>query len=308
MIKKARIFLSCGQSSDEEIKIANEIKTQLTLLGFEVYIAINEQSLIGLKEDIFYRLSSSEYFLFIDFKREKIWRKQKLCRGSLFSHQELAVASFLNLPVLAFQEVGIKKLDGLLQYLHVNCLSFSDRSLLPKLVIKNVKKEIKKGIWLVNWRNQLSHFKGSPYFNDVEMVGAQLRPSRFFHISVQNLNKFKPAINCYVYLNSVINIETSERYELETSELKWKGYQFPNAIIAPGSIRQFDAFWIIHDQPEVIRFNNLTDYTGYMIAIQSSKNFELSYSIVSENFPIETIKIKVQMSSDYREISYDVIS
>lgn len=71
MSEKARIFISCGQRKDtDEVAIANQIADKLEKeLGFESpYIAVQEQRLEGVKENIFRRLSNSEYFLFIDFK------------------------------------------------------------------------------------------------------------------------------------------------------------------------------------------------------------------------------------------------
>src|SRR5579859_2083065 len=106
---RARVFLSCGQNKDsEEPSIASEIKDKLTALGSDTYVAVGEQSLRGLKENLFEQLSRSEYFVFVDFKRERLDSKD-IHRGSLFSHQELAVASFLEIEVLALQEQGVRQ-------------------------------------------------------------------------------------------------------------------------------------------------------------------------------------------------------
>jgi hypothetical protein len=72
---RARVFISCGQNkvTDEE-RIAREIGLRLSELGYDPYIAIQEQTLRGLKENIFGRLEESEYFIFIDFKREELER------------------------------------------------------------------------------------------------------------------------------------------------------------------------------------------------------------------------------------------
>ena len=94
---RARVFISCGQSKDtDEPKIAEKISKRLTALGFDPYVAVAQQSLRGLKENIFEQLSRSEYFLFVDFKRERLEGTSDH-RGSLFSNQELALASFLEI-------------------------------------------------------------------------------------------------------------------------------------------------------------------------------------------------------------------
>jgi hypothetical protein len=121
-------------------------------LGYEPYIGVQEQTLKGLKENIFDQLGKSEYFIFIDFKREQLTNeKPRVYRGSLFSHQELALASYLEIDVLAFQESGVKKGDGILQFLQANATPFTDRSLLSNLVVKRVEKSK----WDPHWRNEL---------------------------------------------------------------------------------------------------------------------------------------------------------
>ena len=123
----------------DEIQVANGIAARLEKLGFDPYIAVAEQTLRGLRENIFEQLRKSEYFLFVDFKRELlVSMESQVCRGSLFSHQELAIASFLNIDVLAFQEKGVKQTDGLLQFLQTNCISFTDKHTLPSVVADNV--------------------------------------------------------------------------------------------------------------------------------------------------------------------------
>src|SRR6266571_4187938 len=95
---RARVFISCGQSKhSDEVETARKIARRLQELGFDPYIAVEEQTLRGLKENIFSQIENSEYFVFVDFKREQLVSNDPpMHRGSLFSHQELALASFLD--------------------------------------------------------------------------------------------------------------------------------------------------------------------------------------------------------------------
>jgi hypothetical protein len=68
----ARVFISCGQRQDDEIDIAEKIALELQNMGFEPYIAVKEQTLKGFTENILPRLDESEYYIFIDFKREQL--------------------------------------------------------------------------------------------------------------------------------------------------------------------------------------------------------------------------------------------
>jgi hypothetical protein len=90
--RRARVFISCGQTKDsDELETAHKIRERLKELGFDPYIAVEEQTLRGLKENIFPQLQDSEYFVFVDFKREKLVPRHEgktgpKHRGSLFSH------------------------------------------------------------------------------------------------------------------------------------------------------------------------------------------------------------------------------
>ena len=165
MALKARVFISCGQRKNAnyltritkenmnlmtpELEVAKQISIELKKLGFEPYIALEQQTLQGVKEAIFEKLRKSEYFLFIDFRREALLKEGEInfgtgeYRGSLFSHQELSIATFEGLEVLAFQEEGVKNDDGILKFIQANCKTFSDRKELSSLVASEVRKKWK---------------------------------------------------------------------------------------------------------------------------------------------------------------------
>ncbi len=70
---KAKVFISCGQRrKSEEVQIANEISERLARLDYDPYLAVQQQSLRGVRQNIFQELETSEYFLSIDFKREPV--------------------------------------------------------------------------------------------------------------------------------------------------------------------------------------------------------------------------------------------
>src|SRR5215813_6361409 len=209
--QKARVFISCGQSkTTEEPKIAAAIQEKLKQLGFEPYVAVAEQSLLGLRENLFAQLSKSEYFVFVDFKRERL-DYQDVHRGSLFSHQELAIASYLEIEVLAFQEQGVKNHDGILGIVQGNATPFDNRATLPDLVAAEVKSRIETGKWKASWRNELQLSLGNvtnPH------QGTDTGPqARYFHVDVLNRHQSKVARNCTVYLERIIEVGTGTRTE-----------------------------------------------------------------------------------------------
>ena len=125
-VMRARIFISCGQREGYESELANTIAHRLIQRGFDPYITVEEQVLRGFTQNILPRLEESEYYLFIDFRREIVLDDYGNCmgnRGSLFSHQELAIAAFLNKPVIAFRERAVMGRDGVSGFLQINSIS-----------------------------------------------------------------------------------------------------------------------------------------------------------------------------------------
>ena len=298
MEPKAKVFISCGQrKKDDELQTAREIGKRLSELGFEYYIALEEQTLRGVKDNIFRQLESSEYFIFIDFKREKIGsssgsKGKTEYRGSLFSHQELALASFLDMPLLAFQEKGVKQEDGIMRYLQANSIQFTDKHLLADVV----SAEITKRGWKPSWKNVLLLERNSDQQMDMNRIETIVDagvtkmapiPARFFHINVKNLHPTKTAFNCYVYLERAKNLLNDIELPLETVEFKWAGIVMPNANIFASSQRAFDAVWFAHNAPDKPRFNTYSDSGRYIpeFRIAGKGRYELTYLVVSENFP-----------------------
>jgi hypothetical protein len=203
---KARVFISCGQRTGEETELANMIANMLVQRGFDPYIAVEEQVLKGFTQNILPRLEESEYYLFIDMSREVVTDNQGNQlghRGSLFSHQELAIATFLDKPVIAFRERGVMGHDGVAGFLQINLIPFDDRKQLPNLVDATI---MKRG-WDPTSRNELILNRIEDEFEDV-IYGTSTIPKRFYHIQVLNLNQHNTARNCAVYLRSVRNLQS----------------------------------------------------------------------------------------------------
>jgi len=286
---RTRVFISCGQAkgTDEET-IAKAIAAKLEALGFDPYIAVAEQTLRGLKENIFKQLENSEYFIFVDFKREQLNDSTPPThRGSLFSHQELALASFLDKDVLALQETGVKPDDGIIRFLQTNAIAFSDKNQVPDQILK----EVKARQWDPRWRNELVLERDSRQFTDANRIESgpgntsRVFEARFFHIDVRNRHRTKTATNCYVYLARAVNLDNSEEIPLKTIEFKWAGYTLPNAQIPARQARAFDAFWVAKQDPTKLQFNIFSDATDYFPRIQGEGLYRFDYSVGSDNFP-----------------------
>jgi hypothetical protein len=220
--------------------------------------------------------------LFVDFKREQLGTTPDH-RGSLFSHQELAIAAFINIEVAAFQEAGVKVGDGLIHFLQANAIQFSNRTGLPALIIENIQR---RG-WNSSWRRELVIKRVPQQYTESKerLLSGMMVDSRFFHIDVHNLHKEKLATNCYVYLEKAKRLPDTE-IPIKTTEFKWAGVGFPGVAIMPRSTRAFDAFHIRVAEPTQIIFNALTDSSDFYPKLpKGPAKYELTYIIVAENFP-----------------------
>jgi hypothetical protein len=296
---RAKVFISCGQQKDtEEVKVAHDIAKNLGELGFDHYIAVQEQTLRGLKENIFSQLKTSEYFLFIDFLREQFANSSEH-RGSLFSHQELAIASFLNIKVIAFQQKGLKQLDGMLNSLQLNAIPFEKPEDLPKMVLAQVKT----AGWRPNWKNALRITRTSSEYDETYLANLPNGPrARFFHLTVENLNPYDIARNCTAYVEVIKNLSTNSVIPFRTAELKWAGYMLPNAAIMPRMKRDLDAFYVLYDSPQIVHFQCFTDSGAFMRPIEGPGEFQLDYVVISENFPTAKIKTLLTISNSIDDL------
>jgi len=303
---RARVFVSCGQQKGtNEVKIAEEVCSKLENLGYDPYIAVAEQTLEGLKENVFKRLGESEYFLFIDFKRERL-NFFGPRRGSLFSHQELAIAAYLGREVLAFQEEGLKTDDGLLRFIQANCIPFVDRHSLPNLIGTKVST-----LWRPDWRNELLIERRDEDFVDVDEVNDSWDPARFYHIRVRNPHKDRTARNCSAILEKITDVLTGEEYLFEIVELKWKGVSLPQVFIPPLHTRYLDAFHILRSSEEVIHLPLnpfIIDYSGYAATLRPSGPVDLTYAVFSEGFPSAKATFRLQLGSGIKDTTFDRLS
>ena len=292
----AKVFISIGQKP-KEVQIAKDVSLQLEQLGYETYVAIRAQTLRSLKQNIFNELETSEYLLFIDLKLEQISDGHTF-RGSLFCHQELAVASYLNMPVVALHEKGVEQLNGMSGALQLNSIPFSDREHVQSIVVA----EVQKAGWDANWKNELSLTIGDHI--EVSIPASPPVPSkmaRWYGIPVTNRHRRKPAVNCYVYLERAKAL-TGEPIRYETAEGHWCGYTHPNALIGPQASRRFDAFYVFHENPTKCIVPTHTGSSLFIPVIVGVGDFELTYAVYSENFPIARGTFDLHIGTQLDEI------
>jgi hypothetical protein len=117
---RSKVFLSCGQHPSET-HVAHALSKLLEQRGYNVYLAINAQTILEINTGIIGELKNSDCYLFVNFRRDQIGDKY---RGSLFSHQELAIAYALGFErILVVNQRGVLS-EGMLRYIGVNTEGF----------------------------------------------------------------------------------------------------------------------------------------------------------------------------------------
>jgi len=296
---RAKVFISCGQAIDDERRIAAEIAVGIRELGFEPYVATQEQTLEGLKSNIFHQLETSEYFLFIDFKREQFANSTD-SRGSLFTNQELGIASFLGLEVIAFQEQGVKPLDGMKGVLQLNAHEFNNRNGLVDSVLQEVKNQ-----WKPSWKNKLVlQIPLRPYNVARDQFG---NVNRFFHLDVANLHNRRSARQCQVYPTMLVQKGSDQDLLQRTTELKWAGYAHPEATIRAGQSRPFDALVVLHTVPSTALLSSHTDASDFLTRLAGPAEFMIEYEVVSLDFPPSRCRCHIVLGNKPDDASITIL-
>ncbi|MGP8110207.1 MAG: hypothetical protein ACLQD9_05810 [Thermoplasmata archaeon] len=240
---KARVFISCGQGEQEKGAAAN-IRDLVRQLGFCPYLAIEVHSFAGLTDGIYQKLSTADYFLFADFARETLSGGGDR-RGSLFSNQELGIASFLGLEALPFFQDRIP-LEGILRYVQGNPLRFSD---VPDLLVK-IRGEIVRAGWRPTSRKELSIERDPAEFDMANIPAKDANgvqgwaTVRYYHFTLQNHHWRTLATDCIVHVPEIRTVATGASRRPDVVELKFKHVTSPVGWVPASSQRQFDGIII----------------------------------------------------------------
>ena len=302
---KARVFFSCGQAYKSERDTAGAIAEMLSSdeFGFDVYIADDKITPLGVKEAVFRELERSEYFLFVDFPRERLNRRKH--RGSLFANQELALAIYLELPYLGFRHKDVRPRDGLLKFVQAGFPEFdSDVEL-----IRKVRQYVRKHKWATGWRNELRMTRKEEEWDDAgQIIGRDpsgrlvQRMARYFHVDVQNLHSRKTALGCVANVDRIRNRDTGTEISFRPSEVKWAGIGAPGVSIRPGKTRQMDTLFVYHDEPSTIWFATHSDSTYFLPPITGVKDLEVEYEVSSDNMAPARITLRITLGQTIENV------
>ena len=290
-----KIFISCGQNSKEEKRIANEIKRWFEdpTRGYSVYVAINVQRLEDINNAIVKELSSSDYFIFIDFRRERInWAN---CRGSLFSHQELALSYYLGFEnTILLKEQGVC-IEGFLKYIQSNPKEFKKRSEILSLI----QEEVSARSWSPRYSRHLT----------IEGIEKLPRPIRYgdhtgeynsvtvFECRVRNNRSYASAMHTSAVLRRINGLPLQD-----TSYLKWAGLWETvgySQIIFPQSEGRLCLLQIDNNNPLSVLLQSARDVVPRDPIISGPiGKYKLNYQIFAESFPMLEFAVELNLTGN----------
>ncbi len=130
----ARIFISCGQRTEEERQLGTEIRDLVPqLTPFEPYLAEAQSTFEGLTANILRALYDASGFIAVMHDRGRVDIPGRPVRASVWIEQETAIAAFMaqilqrNLYVATYQQRGIE-LEGMREQLMLNSKVFEENS------------------------------------------------------------------------------------------------------------------------------------------------------------------------------------
>ena len=292
---KAKVFISCGQKASQELQTGKELVSYFEKNGFEPFFAEEIHSYLGLTQSIYENLRTSEYFVCINFVREDSEY------GSLFVQQELAIASYQKLPLVAFHKSGVK-LGGVAKYLHVNSIQFNDFH----DIVLNLDKYTKT--WDPQSKNQFRLSFGNEHL-DVklqERSGTMYHfvSSNWYHVTVENLSSVFTSKNCYSFIESIYDVTNKKdifgKNEYK-NELIWSGTGRINVNIPYKAKKDIDAIYTKKGAKQWL-FQEMNTSSSYRYPQLPDGQYKIVYTIHSDNLPEAKIEVEVLLRNDKLEL------
>jgi hypothetical protein len=274
-------------------------------MGYDPYVAVQTQSLADVNSGIIERLKLSDFYVFVDFRRERLIplssrypspfaRYQH--RGSLFTNQELAIVYLLGFEkVLFYQQEGVE-LNGLLRYMGANATRFSQPADVPGLI----EHDVAERQWSPGYSRHL--YLGSNRWSDSLRYGDHTgqRYVRVFYQDICNNRDDVGALNAVARLQHVIERNTKWKpIELDRSPLKCTGQPGYEQVIWPKSHACWDFLAICVHEPAVVHLNSALDRVPREPIIAMPGQYELRYEIFAENFPVMRFCIDLTLTGDF---------
>jgi hypothetical protein len=280
----ARVFLSSGQretrreGEQDEKAIAARVRAFLEDRGFTVYVAAEKQSLDDVMHTIA-ELKQSDYFLFIDFFREGP------VPFSLFTHQELAVATDHRLPFLGFRQTsdGVTRPEGFIKYTLAQPTEFINQDdLLAKLA-----HHLECNHWEISFCRNLTidDLSLGPIMFYGDHAGAP-NPTRILSARIRNGRVVEAARNAVCVLREWVDPSGTRVECPDRSQLKWAGrIQSYSTTILPQDHCRVDLLAVsCNPDRKGVFLHSQSDVNPRTPVLEAPGNYQLHFRVHADDF------------------------
>ncbi len=279
-----KVFISCGQATEEEKKVARKIRNWLRgRKGFDPYVAIETQSIQDVNSGIIANLKSADYYVFVDFRREKICDSPQEYRGSLFTNQELAIAYTLGFDEVIYLQQSNIRLEGIGKYLLSNAIKFNSLEEVPRLV----GQEIRRRGWNPKYSRHLVPKSIYILQNSLQYSDHTGRYNQYIcHVEVENRRYDYGAFSTIALLDRV-ELPSKTTISPDRSYLKWAGQSGYERTIIPRGSAKFDAFAIDNQLGyDTVWLHSSADVYPRQPILHGRGQYTLHYQVFAQGFPV----------------------
>jgi hypothetical protein len=281
-----KVFISCGQRPPSETAIARQVADLLRKeFGLTPYLAFRVQSLDDIMT-ITDELCSSDYYLFIDFRRDAIGQSLPC---SLFTHQELALAHHIRFEHMVALQQEETPLEGFLKYILSNPERFTDEEDL----LKKIRRLVKERRWTPDYSRNLvvTELTFTPPLQYCDHTGASLQ--LVWQARVENRRSDVAAVDTVCILDYVQGPDQSKVPPFDRAYLKWAGQAGYQRTILPKDFGVVDLFAMRADTPGLF-LHSLRDTSREPI-LTNDGHYDLAFKLFSKGFPLLEFQVRVEL-------------
>lgn len=283
-----KVFISSGQKTREERNTIKEISNLLKKeFKLDTYVAFTLQGLNDVMK-IMEELKKADYFLFIDFYRDK----DKEIPISIFAHQELALACHVGFKeILAFQQEKAPSV-GILPYIQANPVKFSNTTELKN----KIKKMVKERKWSKTYsRNlQFNNIDG-PYgpMQYIDHTGQTIE--YIWHARIVNNRPDTAIVNAVCVLDTIVLPDKRTIESPDRSPLKWaRQHNQYQGTILPLDFGCIDVCAIRANQQGLFMHSSL-DQTPRIPVCINAGTYTLNYKVFAQGFPMLRFALDINL-------------
>jgi len=300
----AKVFISCGQASAAERQVAHSLATWFSSQGFSPYIAIQVQSILDLNAGIIGELKTSDYYLLVNFRRERLkYFPRREYRGSLFTNQELAIAYALGFEqMLLINQLGVRP-EGVFKFMVSNIPEF--------VTLNEVLGRVQSAVQMAGWHPD--------YTRQLDVAGHQFTPAPFLYVDdtgsrnvrvldlrVQNGRPDIGAVGTIARLFNMTDPSGTQRGSPDRSQLKVSGHPAYSQTIWPNSQGSFHLLEIDMNNQSHIYLSSELDMHPRQPIITQPGTWLLDYEIFSQGFPRLAIRVELHLTGNHATTTANV--